>query len=184
MQNDKDETACRIYREVPARHTWHTIMTSTYDYAEPGFILIDQVNEMNNNWFCESIRATNPCGEQPLPPYGSCLLGSINLTRFVDKALTMHAEFDWQRFAEVVAVFTRMLDNVVEINGLPLEGQREEIMNKRRHGMGFLGLGSALAMMRLKYGSAGAVEFTERVSRELALTMLFVKGKRPRKKWK
>ncbi|MCB1698604.1 MAG: adenosylcobalamin-dependent ribonucleoside-diphosphate reductase [Pseudomonadales bacterium] len=170
LQNERGETACRIYRTVPARHIWQTIMASTYDYAEPGFILIDRVNEMNNNWFCESIRATNPCGEQPLPPYGSCLLGSINLTSFVEQPFTEHAGFDWQRFARVVAIFTRMLDNVVEINGLPLAGQREEITSKRRHGMGFLGLGSALAMLRLKYGSARAVQFTERATRELALT--------------
>ena len=162
--------ACRVYRELPARHIWQTIMSSTYDYAEPGFILIDRVNEMNNNWFCESIRATNPCGEQPLPPYGSCLLGSVNLTRFVEQAFTGEAHFDWQGFARVVAVFTRMLDNVVEINGLPLAGQREEIQSKRRHGMGFLGLGSALAMLRIKYGSSAAVDFTAKVARELALT--------------
>jgi len=170
LANDRGEVACRIYREVPARHIWQTIMASTYDYAEPGFILIDRVNELNNNWFCETIRATNPCGEQPLPPYGSCLLGSINLTRFVDKPFTEHAGFDWQRFNRVAAIFTRMLDNVVEINGLPLAQQREEITAKRRHGMGFLGLGSALAMLRLVYGSEPALEFTGRVARELALT--------------
>jgi ribonucleoside-diphosphate reductase alpha chain len=170
LVNDRGETACRIYREVPARHIWQTIMASTYDYAEPGFILIDRVNELNNNWFCETIRATNPCGEQPLPPYGSCLLGSINLTRFVEQPFTEQAGFDWQRFNRVVAIFTRMLDNVVEINGLPLAPQREEITSKRRHGMGFLGLGSALAMLRLAYGSAPAVQFTEQVARELALT--------------
>ena len=170
LSNERGEVACRVYREVPARHIWQTIMSSTYDYAEPGFILIDRVNEMNNNWFCESIRATNPCGEQPLPPYGSCLLGSVNLTRFVRQPFTEQAHFDWERYREVVAVFTRMLDNVVEINGLPLAGQRAEITSKRRHGMGFLGLGSALAMLRLKYGSEGAVEFTARAARELALT--------------
>jgi len=170
LTNDRGEIACRIYREVPARHIWQAIMASTYDYAEPGFILIDRVNEMNNNWFCESIRATNPCGEQPLPPYGSCLLGSINLTRFVEKPFTDQASFDWPRFNQVVAVFTRMLDNVVEINGLPLAAQRAEISRKRRHGMGFLGLGSALAMLCLKYGSAAAVAFTERAARELAVT--------------
>ena len=95
-------------------------MSSTYDFAEPGFILIDRVNEMNNNWFCENIRATNPCGEQPLPPYGACLLGSVNLTMFVKKPFTAEAFFDWKEYREVVGIFTRMLDNVVEINGLPL----------------------------------------------------------------
>jgi ribonucleoside-diphosphate reductase alpha chain len=170
LSNEHGETACRIYREVPAKHIWHTIMTSTFDYAEPGFILIDRVNEMNNNWFCESIRATNPCGEQPLPPYGSCLLGSINLTRFIDKPFTAEASFNWPRFNRVVEVFTRMLDNVVEINGLPLEGQRKEISSKRRHGMGFLGLGSALTMMGMKYGCEEAVEFAGRISQELAVS--------------
>ncbi len=170
LTNDKGETACRVYREVPAKHIWHTIMTSTFDYAEPGFILIDRVNEMNNNWFCESIRATNPCGEQPLPPYGSCLLGSINLTRFVENPFTDRASFDWARFNRVVEVFTRMLDNVVEINGLPLEGQRDEISRKRRHGMGYLGLGSALTMLGLKYGCDQAVKFAGRVSQELAVS--------------
>jgi len=160
----------QVYRTLPARHIWQAIMSSTYEFAEPGFILIDRVNELNNNWFCESIRATNPCGEQPLPPYGACLLGSVNLTRFVEKPFTEEASFDWTHFNEVVAVFTRMLDNVVAINGLPLSAQREELLAKRRHGMGFFGLGSALALLGIRYGSEESAAFTERVSRELAVT--------------
>ncbi len=167
--NPEGLAACKIYRTLPARRVWDIIMASTYDFAEPGFVLIDKVNEMNNNWFCETIRATNPCGEQPLPPYGSCLLGSVNLTKFVEKPFTDEAKFDWDTFRKVVKVFTRMLDNVVEINGLPLPQQRNEIQRKRRHGMGFLGLGSAITMLRMKYGEPGAVEFTEEVAKQLAL---------------
>jgi ribonucleoside-diphosphate reductase alpha chain len=167
--NEEGLVACRIYKTLPARRMWDVIMTSTYDFAEPGFILIDRVNEMNNNWWCENIRATNPCGEQPLPPYGSCLLGSVNLTRFVREPFTDHAKFDWAEYREVVKVFTRMLDNVVEVNGLPLEKQRDEIMRKRRHGMGYLGLGSTMTLLRMKYGSPESIRFTEDVSREMAL---------------
>ena len=169
ITRDDGLVACKIYGKVRARHLWDMIMVSTYDYAEPGFILIDKVNEMNNNWWCENIRATNPCGEQPLPPYGACLLGSVNLTKFVRNAFTDQAQFDWEEYKEVVRVFTRMLDNVVEVNGLPLQQQRDEIIRKRRHGMGFLGLGSTVTMLRMKYGSAESCEFTERIAREMAV---------------
>ncbi|PLW67730.1 ribonucleoside-diphosphate reductase, adenosylcobalamin-dependent [Pseudohalioglobus lutimaris] len=170
VSDDKGRVACRVYQRVRATKLWNAIMSSTYDYAEPGFILIDEVNEKNNNWFCENVRATNPCGEQPLPPYGSCLLGSVNLTRFVREPFTENAYFDWEEYCEVVAVFTRMLDNVVEINGLPLPQQRDEITSKRRHGMGFLGLGSTMAMLRMKYGEKDSLAFTDRVAREMAVS--------------
>ncbi len=169
IANEEGLVACKIYKTLPARRVWDLIMSSTYDFAEPGFILIDRVNEMNNNWWVENIRATNPCGEQPLPPYGSCLLGSVNLTKFVVDPFTDDARFDWETYRKVVKVFTRMLDNVVEVNGLPLAPQRDEITRKRRHGMGFLGLGSAITMLCMKYGSKKSVAFSQNVSREMAV---------------
>jgi ribonucleoside-diphosphate reductase alpha chain len=169
VANEEGLVACKIYKTLPARRVWDVIMTSTYDFAEPGFILIDKVNEMNNNWWTENVRATNPCGEQPLPAYGSCLLGSVNLTEVVVDPFTDDARFDWETYRKVVKVFTRMLDNVVEVNGLPLAQQRDEILRKRRHGMGFLGLGSTITMLCMKYGSKKSVAFTQNVSREMAV---------------
>jgi ribonucleoside-diphosphate reductase alpha chain len=134
-----------------------------------GFEAVFDVQVPGLNTFDANGLHAHNCGEQPLPPYGSCLLGSINLTKFVREPFTDRARFDWEEFRKAVAVFTRMLDNVVEINGLPLEGQRGEIHRKRRHGLGYLGLGSTIALLRMRYGSKESLEFTERVTKEMAM---------------
>jgi ribonucleoside-diphosphate reductase alpha chain len=153
-----------LYAAAPERFTT-TVASITPDGEEAVYdVQVPGINTFDAN----GLHAHN-CGEQPLPPYGSCLLGSINLTTFVRDPFGPKARFDWDEYREVVKVFTRMLDNVVEINGLPLERQRQEIESKRRHGMGFLGLGSTLTMLKMRYGTADAVTFTEDVSREMAV---------------
>lgn len=161
---------CQIIKTISAKKLWQQIIASAYDYAEPGVIFEDTINTFNPLWYAEWISATNPCGEIPLPFYGACNLGSINLTQFVSNAFTKAVKIDWSKLENITAIATRFLDNVIDISHYPLRQQHVAAMNTRRIGLGFTGLADALFMMGIKYGSDKSLMITQQISKIIAET--------------
>lgn len=163
-----EPVACRIHRYIKARQLWESILRSAYDYAEPGVLFGDTINQGNNLWYREHINATNPCGEIPLPSYGACNLGAINLTKFVTSPFTEHANIDWLALEETVRIATRFQDNVIDVSRYPLKKQREQALGTRRIGLGITGLADLFVMLNLRYGSQASIQLSAAIMKKVA----------------